>query len=44
MTAAPPRTAAEFAVAWELPMRTVVSAPGALDALPAAVPKNAAGG
>lgn len=37
MTAAPPRTAAEFAVAWELPMRTVVSAPGALDALPAAV-------
>ena len=33
MTTAPPRTAAEFATAWELPMRTIVSAPGALDAL-----------
>lgn len=37
MTAVPPRTAAEFAAAWNLPMRTIVSAPGALDALPAAV-------
>lgn len=34
MTAAPPRTAAEFAAAWDLPMRTIRSEPGALNALP----------
>lgn len=34
---APDRTAAGFAAAWDLPMRTIVSAPGALDRLPAVV-------
>lgn len=37
MTAAPPRTAAEFAAVWNLPMRTILSAPGVLDRLPAVV-------
>jgi glycerol-1-phosphate dehydrogenase [NAD(P)+] len=32
-----PRTAAEFAAAWDLPMRTIVSEPGALVRLPGVV-------
>lgn len=37
MTTAAPRTAAEFAAAWDLPMRTILSAPGVLPGLPAVV-------
>jgi glycerol-1-phosphate dehydrogenase [NAD(P)+] len=37
MKAAPPQTATDLAAAWDLPMRTILSAPGALDALPGVV-------